>query len=114
MFSNNKERAQKVKNFAYTNKLFVVISLVVVVLLVGNLFSTNNNSSESSIETSQMDQSYELSKEHENAETTAINETDGQELQFQFYWIDLWILLGVGGFCVIMIIRERRKAKEDL
>jgi len=31
--------------------------------------------------------------------------------KWRFYFIDLWILGIVGGFCFIMILRERKKSK---
>ena len=37
-----------------------------------------------------------------------------EPLQWRFYWIDLWILVVGGGFCSVMIIREKRKAREQL
>ncbi len=52
--------------------------------------------------------------ESSQAEQTVTAETETEETGWRFYPIDL-VVLGVGGgFCTIMIIRERRKAKEGL
>ncbi len=110
-FPTYNERLQKVKAFANANKIFVAISIIVVILLIGNFFSSDKTSDDSSIPTNETSQSSEVIEETEVAEMT---EAESQTLQFRFYWIDLWILVIAGGFCAIMIIRERKKAKEEL
>lgn len=96
----HKERVQKVKNFTEKNKVFVVMTVIAVIFLCSNFFFSKENDMKTS-ETVQ-------SEVTENIEET----TD--KPQWQFYWTDLWVLIGVGGFCTVMIIRERKKAKEEL
>jgi hypothetical protein len=47
----------------------------------------------------------------ENAETPA---AEPQRDIWRFYFIDVIILGAGGGFCLIMILRERKKTKEAL
>ncbi len=96
----HKERVQKVKNFTEKNKVFVIMAVVTVIFLCSNFFFSKENN-DITPETVQ-------SEAMENTEETA------SKPQWQFYWTDLWVLLGVGGVCTIMIIRERKKAKEEL
>lgn len=96
----HKERVQKVKDFTEKNKVFVIMAVIAVIFLCSNSFFSKEND----VKTSETVQSEAV----ENTEETA------DKLQWQFYWTDLWILLGAGGFCTVMIIRERKKAKEEL
>lgn len=96
----HKERVQKVRDFTEKNKIFVIMAVVAVIFLCSNFFF----SKEDDVKTSETVQSEAV----ENTKETA------DKLQWQFYWTDLWILLGAGGFCTVMIIRERKKAKEEL
>lgn len=95
----HKERVAKVKGFVDKNKLFTVIAVIAVVWLLGNFLfskaSTNSNFSET-----------------EAPSQSDVAEEDMPE--WQFYPLDFWILLIGGGFCTVMIIRERKKAKEEL
>ena len=47
----------------------------------------------------------------DNSVATSNNE---EKPHWRFYWIDLWILGGGGGFCLIKILQEKKKAKEKL
>lgn len=98
----HKERVASVKGFVSRNKVFTVIAVIVVVWLLGNfLFSKVNPDSE-------VDTNSNVSQsEMADAETE-------QTPEWQFYPIDLWILLIGGGFCTVMILREKKKAKEEL
>lgn len=37
-----------------------------------------------------------------------------QKRHFRFHWLDLYILVGGGGFCVYKIVQERKKVREKL
>ena len=91
----HKERVQKIRNFTGKNKVFVIMAIVAVIFLFSGFFFSKENDVKTS-ETIQVETS-------ENTEKTSENP------QWQFYWTDLWILLGVGGFCTIMIVKERKK-----
>ena len=77
-----------------------VFSVIAVILIVFLLFRTVNRKTEQ--------------QEPVQETQTVTEETEAEETGWRFYPIDL-VVLGVGGgFCSIMIIRERRKAKEGL
>ena len=94
------ERVQKIKNFTEKNKIFVIMAVIAVSFLFSGFFFSKENN----VKTLEIIQT----ETSENTEETAENP------QWQFYWSDLWILLSVGGFCTVMIIRERKKLKEEL
>lgn len=103
----HKKRVEKVTEFANQNKVFTIIAVIIAIYL---LFSMVNNS---------IDRYNGKSPENHTSQTEMITEeTETSETeegnQLHFYWIDLWVLLGGGGFCVIMIIKEKRKVREKV
>ena len=97
MKGSHRKRVEKVREFASHNKFFSAIAVLLIVFL---LFRTVNRNTE------QPDKAQE--------EQTVTEESKTEETGWRFYPIDL-VVLGVGGgFCTVMIIRERRKAKEGL
>ena len=96
----HKERVQKIRNFTEKNKVFVIMALIATVFLLSGLFFSKENDVKN-IETTQIETDENPQKTYEKP-------------QWQFYWSDLYVLLGVGGFCTIMIIKERKKSKEEL
>lgn len=97
MKDSHRKRVEKVREFASHNKVFSAIAVLLIVFL---LFRTVNRNTE------QPDKAQE--------EQTVTEESKTEETGWRFYPIDL-VVLGVGGgFCTVMIIRERRKAKEGL
>lgn len=97
----HKECVEKVKSFTEKNKIFVIMAVVAVIFMCSTSFFSKENNIETS-ETTQAEIDESSQKSDEN------------QLQWEFYWSDLWVLLGVGGFCTIMIVRERKKSKEEL
>lgn len=96
------KRVQKVKSFVDHNKLFTLIAVTIIVLLLCNFLFGKDQQTESKV------------TETVYTQSDTIEETEPLQEQWQFYWIDLWILAGGGGFCTVMIIRERKKAREEL
>ncbi|MBQ6041512.1 MAG: hypothetical protein IJL32_12190 [Oscillospiraceae bacterium] len=95
MKGGHSKRVEKVRDFTSHNKIFTVIAVILIVFL---LFRTVNRNTQQ--------------PETEQTEQSVTDETE--ETGWRFYPIDL-VVLGVGGgFCTIMIIRERKKAKEGL
>lgn len=96
------QRVEKVKSYTEKNKMFVIIAIGIILFLIGNSIYTSINE----VPDNGVSQS----------ETSTVEEevTEDEPLQWRFYWIDLWILLIGGGVCTIMIIKERKKAKEGL
>lgn len=105
----HKMRVEKVKEFTEKNKLFTIIALITVIYLAFNIISGMISKKDNEITDTATSQSEEIS---EKAETEAVEEYDDEHLHF--YWIDLWIFLIAGGFCTVMIIREKKKAREKL
>jgi len=104
----HKERVEKVKDFAGNNKVFTVIAVIITVFLLANfIFSKVNQSEKTSLPRSENSQNA-VNEDAENQPQTS------KIPKWEFHWLDLWIFAGVGGFCVIMIVRERKKAREEL
>ena len=93
------ERAQRIERYILKNKLFLIIATVLVIFLIGNSLKPDT----------------QKLPEKTVTETEEVNaESEDEPLHWRFYSIDLWILLVGGGFCSMMIVKERRKAKEKL
>lgn len=100
LMQTHKKRVTRIQNFVSKNKVFTIIALIVVVWLLGNfLFSKINPDSKADTNNS--------ASQSEIAEAEDIPD-------WQFYPVDLLILLIGGGFCTVMILREKKKAKEEL
>lgn len=89
----HKKRADGIQHFISSNKLFVVIALVAAVIIGSGLI-----------------------KEKKVVDTLPDTEQTAEATrpQWRFYPSDVAILVVGGGFCTMMIIRERKKAKEEL
>lgn len=96
MKGGHKRRVEKVRDFTSHNKLFTAIAVLLIIFLLFRAVPDRTAA-------------------NENPEQTKLSEeTEAEDTGWRFYPIDL-VVLGVGGgFCSIMIIRERRKAKEGL
>lgn len=103
----HKKRVEKVTEFANQNKVFTIIAVIIAIYL---LFSMVNNSIDRYNGKSPENHTSQAEMITEETETSETEEDN----QLHFYWIDLWVLLGGGGFCVIMIIREKKKAREKV
>jgi hypothetical protein len=93
---NYKERLATVKNFTAKNRLFSLIAIALVLFLLGNAVAHRIGD----------DKSKPIVSE------TEITETESEH--WRFYPVDLGVLVVGGGFCSVMIIRERKKAREKL
>ena len=94
LFKNHKTRVEKVRSFGSKNKIFVITAIVAVVFLLANfVFNVKDK------------------PPHEGGENAA---AEIEPLSWRFYPIDLAILGVGGGFCTVMIIRQRKKTKEEL
>lgn len=103
------QRVDKIKNYYAKNKFFTVIVAAVILLLIGQtVCNSNKNDSDKKIVAG----NESVSSEENTSVDTSINEDDN--LTWHFYWSDLFVLVGFGGFCVIKIIQEKKKAREKL
>ena len=94
------ERVEKVKHFVDRNKLFTLISVIVLIYLCSNFVFSKVNPDFHTDETIQT--------------ATENDTTEEDSPHWQFYWSDLYILIGAGGFCTVMMIREKKKGREEL
>jgi Fe2+ transport system protein B len=106
LFNKHKKRVEKVKDFTAKNKVFAVMMVVAVIFLLFNFVFVSRESPQI---IPQNDVS--ISDNVENEAETAI---EPQRETWRFYFIDLIILGAGGGFCLIMILRQRRKTREEL
>ncbi len=91
------QRVEKVKALVSQNKLFLLIAVVLCLYLLGTVVPKERATN--STETDQ----------------TATEETVPEDdTHWRFYPIDLWVLGIGGGFCTVMILKEKRKARETL
>lgn len=128
---SHRERFEMVRNFTEKNKVFSVIAVILVVYIVFSLITNKdeqNVAKESSVTASQSEVVSGVTKqsgsEDVSVATTQINtnfEEDesseigyNQKRHFRFHWLDLYILVGGGGFCVYKIVQERKKVREKL
>ena len=120
-FSKFKERSEVVKKRMADNKVFVVSAAIILLFLVFQ--AVKNRDLPDAIEF-RYPEGYvqeEDSRSDSEKVATSSNFSEDTEKQKQsevphwrFYWSDL-VILGVGSaICGIMIIKERRKAREKL
>jgi heme/copper-type cytochrome/quinol oxidase subunit 3 len=105
MLKNHHKRVEKVKKFAGKNKIFVITMIIAVIFLFYNIVFVNNENT-GEIPQNQAEISEEV--DEENAAPEESHET------WRFYFIDVIVLVAGGGFCTVMILRQRRKTKEEL
>lgn len=103
------ERVAKVRNYIEKNRVFSFAVVLTVCLLFGS-FVSNKISEYKDKDTVDTTVSEEVAEESTDGDTS-INK---EELHWRFYWSDLWILIGGGGFCIVKILQEKRKAREKL
>lgn len=108
------ERAIKIERSILKNKLYILICIIVIAFLAVTALTKDNSNDVVSINTENSDT---VEVDNDDLDKTSFVDgmaaTSGKVLKWKFYPIDAWIL-GVGGaFCTVMIIKERRKAKED-
>jgi len=103
----HKKRVEKVKEATGKNKIFIIAIVFAIVFLVCTVVS-NWNENEN------------IPHENQNIISSDNGESEGGETalaekeSWRFYFIDVIILVAGGGFCLIMILRQRRKTKEEL
>ncbi len=91
-------RADKVKRFMSKNWLFLMIAIIMCLYLLGSAVQKKSA----------------ISIKQEPANTTEVVQEVQEEMHWRFYPIDLWVLIIGGGFCTVMILKEKKKARETL
>lgn len=104
-FDKFKARKEVVKQRMADNKVFVVAVTIILLFLVVQAIKNKDAP----------DTGYNEQQESSTDEATAEEkQKQPEEPHWRFYWSDL-VILGVGSaFCGTMIIKERRKARENL
>lgn len=91
MFAGHKKRAEKVRGYFAGNKAIALITVLFAIAVLVNLVST-----------------YQTQEQTDSEPETV------QEESWRFYPVDLAVLGAGGGICTVMMLREKRRAKEDL
>lgn len=92
-------RNEKAAQFFDRNKVFLIMVLLVIIALCsGNIFE---NRQKEKVDTNVNSEAAQTEPEEYNPD-------------WNFYWSDLIVFVAAGGFCTVMILKEKRKAKEEL
>ncbi len=92
MFEGHRKRAEKVRGFLSKNKAVAVIAALAAIALLVNLV---------------------MNHDVQKTETQEAVRTETDE-SWRFYPVDLVVLGAGGGICAIMMLQEKRRAKEEL
>ena len=92
MFEGHRKRAEKVRGYLAKNKADAVIAVLAAIALLVNLVINHD-------------------VQKTDTQETVQTETDES---WRFYPVDLVVLGAGGGLCAIMMLREKRRAKEEL
>lgn len=107
------QRVAQIRAYTEKNKLFTVAAVIIVIALIGN-FVINRVAEAKAKNMATSSVSAEISDDAQSSADTNIKQEEEEGLHWRFYWIDLWILVGGGGFCLIKILQEKKKAREKL
>ena len=94
MLEGHKKRAEKARGYFAKNKAVTLIAVLAAIAVLVNLVSKYQT------------------KEQTDSEPESVQETE--EEHWRFYPVDLAVLVVGGGFCTIMILCERKNAREEL
>ena len=92
MFEEHQKRVEKVRGYLAKNKAVAVIAVLAAIALLVNLVVNHD-------------------VQKTDTQETVQTETDES---WRFYPVDLVVLGAGGGLCAIMMLREKRRAKEEL
>lgn len=119
-FDKFKSRKKVVQQQMADNKVFVVgVAIILLVLVFQAIANKDEPDSSEFIYPEEYVQQEDGQNDAEKVATSSNFSDEAEKMQpevpqWRFYWSDLAIL-GVGSaFCGIMIIKERRKARESL
>jgi hypothetical protein len=92
MFAGHKKRAERVRGYFAGNEAIALITVLFAIAVLVNL----------------------VSQYQTQEQTDTEPETVQAEEHWRFYPVDLVVLGAGGGLCTAMMLREKRRAKEDL
>lgn len=116
LFKKHMERVDKVKTYAGNNKVFTVAVVVIAAVLIFNAVNGNDETPPEVVSESGENSAIvgNIDGESEIAEVAEVSIKDKTIEKWRFYYIDVIILVVVGGFCLVMILRERKRTREEL
>lgn len=134
LMKSHKDRVEKIRETIDNNKVFSVVVVVLLFIIIGSIvtnkvsdymkhksandtsISEEQTAADANIIEMQDDVDTSINDEETAVDTNINNESKikNEKPHWRFYWIDLWILLGGGGFCLIKILQEKKKAREKL
>lgn len=91
---SHQKRVVAIKHFVTQNKAFVIIAALLCVYLIGGILKPKD------------------APKQEHTQTEIVQQQEPEH--WRFYWLDVWVLAVGGGFCTVMMIREKKKAKEEI
>ena len=110
--TSHSERVVKVRTYFEKNKLFSLVVVIAIVIIGNSVMNGITKIKEKDKPTSSVSEETAENTEEDSADTN--NNHKEETPHWRFYWIDFWILVGGGGFCVIKILQEKKKAREKL
>ena len=94
MFEGHRKRAEKVRGYFSQKRAITLFAILAAVALLVSLVMN-----------------YQVKETETDAQETAASDTDES---WRFYPVDLVVLGAGGGLCAVMMLREKRRAKEEL
>ena len=108
-FEKHKKRVALIKQRISANKVFVIGASIVILFILAQAYRNRDLP-----EAADYRHPVEYEQELKQSSIEDLEMMQQEKPYWRFYWSDL-IVLGVGSaFCGVMIIRERRKAREKL
>lgn len=105
--TSHSERVERVQQYAGHNRVYIIGVIAVIIFLSLGFISKSKKPDAAE---------YRHPEGYSESSTTDTDSNTPPEYnpQWNFSWFDLAILGIGGGFCTVMIIRERRKARDTI
>ena len=94
MFEGHRKRAEKVRGYFSQKRAITLFAIFASIALLVSLVMN-----------------YQVKETDSDVQETAASDTDES---WRFYPVDLVVLGAGGGLCAVMMLREKRRAKEEL
>lgn len=94
MFEGHRKRAEKVRGYFTQKRAITLFALLAAIALLVSLVMN-----------------HQVKESNEDIQETTASDTDET---WRFYPVDLVVLGAGGGLCAVMMLREKRRCKEEL
>ncbi len=94
MFEGHRKRVEKVHGYFTQKRAITLFAILAAIALLFNLVMN-----------------HQVKKSNADAQETTASDTDET---WRFYPVDLVVLGAGGGLCAVMMLREKRRCKEEL